>query len=118
MDSKHLSGFDLSESRQGDAMRLEVTGEIDVTTSPKLQRAISRCAKSGIRSLHIALNGVPRMDSSGIATLVEGLKWSRSCGGAFTLSGLQEPVRELLVLSNLEGEFQLAEESEGLGRQK
>jgi len=118
LNKKQLSDFELSESRQGDDVRLEVAGKVDVFTSPQLLRAISRCAKSGIRSLHIALDGVPRMDSSGIATLVEGLKWSRNSGGSFTLSGLQEPVRELIVLSKLDGEFELAVESVGPGRQK
>ena len=49
------------------------------------------------------------MDSAGIATLVEGLQWSRSTGGRFVLSGLTENVHDVFSLSKLDTVFEIVD---------
>jgi len=102
------TSFTITEKEEGpDRICLQVTGDLDVRTSPQLKRAMNTCFAHGVEQIHVMLDGVPRMDSSGIATLVEGLRWSRLPGHRFMLSGLNEAVRDLFVLSKLEGEFEL-----------
>ena len=89
-----------------------VKGDVNAQTSPALRKAISSCIADQAQSIQIVLNEVERMDSSGIATLVEGLKWSRASNGRFVVSGLTEAVRDLFILSKLEQEFEIVEASE------
>jgi anti-sigma B factor antagonist len=59
-----------------------------------------------LRELHIPrvvlnLKAVRYIDSSGVASLVEGLKASRDVGARLVLFGLNTTVREVLQLSRL-----------------
>ena len=55
------------------------------------------------------LNAVKYIDSSGIASLVEGLKASRDVGARFILFGLSTTVREVMQLSKLVRIFEIYE---------
>lgn len=80
----------------------DVTGDIDLSTSPELRKALLR----ELRELHMPrvvlnLKSVRYIDSSGVASLVEGLKAARDVGARFVLFGLNTTVREVLQLSRL-----------------
>jgi anti-sigma B factor antagonist len=47
------------------------------------------------------------MDSSGVATLVEGLQFCRGYGGAFRLAGLGETVRQVFRFAKLDTVFEI-----------
>lgn len=100
--------FTIREEKAGpDSVCLYLQGDLNAQSSPRFRRAMSSCFSSGLLRVQIVLDDVSRMDSSGIATLVEGLKWSRASGSSFVLSGLNEAVRDLFVLSKLEREFEI-----------
>jgi anti-sigma B factor antagonist len=58
------------------------------------------------------LHGVKYIDSSGIASLVEGLKASRDRQTRFILFGLSKSAREVLQLSRLLKLFEIYENEE------
>lgn len=100
--------FEISEEKVNlDYIRLNIKGVVDVHTSPKLRKALDRCFAGNPKCMHVVLDAVPRMDSSGVATLLEGLRWSRSSGNRFVLSGLNGALQDLFVISNLEQEFEI-----------
>jgi len=104
--------FDIVEESEGtDRIRLRIQGDLDVDSSPRLYVLLNQCFNQNINHIHIALDNVPRMDSSGIATLVAGLRWGQRSGGHFVLTGLTETVRDLFELSKLDQEFELADEA-------
>ena len=91
----------------------DVTGDIDLSTSPELRKALLR----ELRELHMPrvvlnLKAVRYIDSSGVASLVEGLKASRDVGARFILFGLNTTVREVLQLSRLLKIFETYESEE------
>jgi anti-sigma B factor antagonist len=91
----------------------DVTGDIDLATSPELRKALLR----ELRELHMPrvvlnLKAVRYIDSSGVASLVEGLKASRDVGARFILFGLNTTVREVLQLSRLLKIFETYESEE------
>jgi anti-sigma B factor antagonist len=49
------------------------------------------------------------MDSSGIATMIEGLQWSTREGKRFIVSGLTDQVMDVFVLTNLKDVFDFAD---------
>jgi len=58
------------------------------------------------------LGAVRYMDSSGVASLVEGLKASRDVGSRLILFGLNRSIREVLQLSKLLKIFEIYENEE------
>jgi anti-sigma B factor antagonist len=103
--------FEVSVDRESaESLCIHVKGDVNFHTSPALKKVMNSCfADRLVHSVRIVLSEVARMDSSGIATLVEGLQWSRLPDKRFVISGLTEAVRDLVVLSNLEHEFEISE---------
>jgi len=89
--------------------RVRVGGEVTIHTSPKLRAALKPLYRDDVRRIEVALDGVGFMDSSGIATLVEGLQWARAGDRSFVLSGLREPVRDAFSLARLDTVFEIRE---------
>jgi anti-sigma B factor antagonist len=92
---------------------LDVSGDIDLASSPDLRRALLRELRE-LRIPRVVLNlkAVEYVDSSGVASLVEGLKASRDVGSRLILFGLNTAVREVLQLSKLHRIFEIAETEE------
>lgn len=86
---------------------IEVQGEVDLYTSPRMREAIIQTASDKTPMVVVDLSGVGYMDSSGVATLVEGLQFSRGYGGAFRLAGLGGAVREVFKFAKLEKVFEI-----------
>jgi len=86
-----------------------VVGDVTIQTSPLLREALQPFFNdNGVTSIQVNLNGVDFMDSSGIATLVEGLQWSKKNEGKFVLSGLTDTVRDVFTLAKLDSVFEIA----------
>jgi anti-sigma B factor antagonist len=87
---------------------VQSVGEVDLNTSPALREAVLAAIKA-YDSVGIDLNGVDYMDSSGVATLVEGLKACADKKKTFTLVNPSEPVLKVLKLARLDGLFRIRE---------
>ncbi len=86
---------------------LRVYGDVTIHTSPRLREQLKPLLNASTREIRVALDHVDFMDSSGIATLVEGLQWARLTGGQFILSGLSENVRDVFELAKLDTVFEI-----------
>ena len=92
---------------------LDVSGDIDLASSPELRKALLReLREMRIPRLVLNLKAVEYVDSSGVASLVEALKASRDTGSRLILFGLNSAVREVLQLSKLLKIFEIAETEE------
>ena len=103
IDARHLDKITI----------FDVSGDIDLANSPALRKALLR----ELREIHMPrvvlnLKSVRYIDSSGVASLVEGLKASRDVGARFILFGLNTTVREVLQLSKLARVFEIYENEE------
>ena len=88
---------------------LKVFGDVTIHTSPRLREQLKPLFNNSTKEIRVALDDVDFMDSSGIATLVEGLQWSRLTGGSFILSGLRDNVRDVFELAKLDTVFVIEE---------
>jgi anti-sigma B factor antagonist len=92
----------ISARRVDQATILDVSGNIDMSNSPEVRKALLReLREKGVTRVVLNLTGVAYIDSSGVASLVEGLKASRESGSRFVLFGLSESAREVLKISRL-----------------
>ncbi len=92
---------------------LDILGDIDLSSSPELRKALLRELREN-RTPRVVMNlkGVRYLDSSGVASLVEGLKVSRDIGARLILFGLSPAAREVLQLSKLLKIFEVYENEE------
>ncbi len=97
--------IDLNKSE--DMVELQVAGDVTIQTSPQLRNALKPLFESSVAAIHVNLAGVEFMDSSGIATLVEGLQWSKRTEGAFVLHALTETVQDVFELAKLDTIFEI-----------
>ena len=92
---------------------LDVSGDIDLSSSPEVRKALLRELRdSRIPRVVVNLKEVRYIDSSGVASLVEGLKASRDAGARFILFGLSSIAREVLQLSRLLKVFEIYDTEE------
>ena len=83
------------------------TGDIDMYTSPELRKQLLGLINKKIPVLFVDLNGVSYIDSSGIATFVEGLKGMKSYGGRLKLVGMPKGILEIFSFSKLDKVFEI-----------
>ena len=92
----------IATRQTGSATVVDVKGDIDLYNSPEVRKVILEELKDKRTSrLVVNLSQVRYIDSSGVASLVEGLKISKSLGSRFMLYGLSPAAREVLELSRL-----------------
>ncbi len=92
---------------------LDLTGDIDLAHSPVMRKALlGEIKEKHTPKVLLNLKSVRYIDSSGIASLVEGLKASRDQGSRLILFGLNPSVREVMELSRLQKIFEIYENEE------
>lgn len=91
----------------------DITGDVDLASSPELRKALLReLREQRMPRVILNLKAVRYMDSSGVASLVEGLKVSRDLGARLVLYGLNGTIREVLQLSKLLKIFEIYDTEE------
>ncbi|MCG8619519.1 MAG: STAS domain-containing protein [Desulfobacterales bacterium] len=98
-------GFSINTKEENGIALIFVEGEIDMFTSPNLRDTMLPFFKPSTPGVVVDLSGVSFMDSSGIATLVEGLQWSKKEDRKFILTGLGDTVFNALSLTKLDKVF-------------
>jgi anti-sigma B factor antagonist len=96
---------------------IDCVGDVDLYSSPNLRDALMKEMQSQTSGVLINMSEVGYIDSSGIATLVEGLQLSRQTRTRFGLFGLRGNARSVLELARLHKVFAVfADEQEALER--
>ncbi|HXX16980.1 MAG TPA: STAS domain-containing protein [Candidatus Eremiobacteraceae bacterium] len=86
----------------------DLAGDIDLANSPAMRKVLlTEIKEKHSRKVFLNLTKVRYIDSSGIASLVEGLKASRDNGARLILYGLSPAVREVMELSRLQKIFEI-----------
>jgi anti-sigma B factor antagonist len=91
----------------------DITGHIDLANSPEIRKTLLKELKE-LKTPRVIMNlkNVKYIDSSGVASLVEGLKAARDMKSRFILFGLSPSAREVLQLSRLLKVFEVYDDEE------
>lgn len=81
-----------------------LSGDVDMHSSPSVRQGILDCLKLNVPVL-VELSAVTYMDSSGVASLVEGFQVARKQGLEFGLAAVAQPVMNVLRLARLDRVF-------------
>ncbi|CAL9455296.1 Anti-sigma-B factor antagonist [Streptomyces sp. enrichment culture] len=77
--------FNVNAADQGEWAVLQVSGELDLVTSPVLRQRVHDAVAQGRHSLVLDLSEVLFCDSSGVGVLVAARRLIRSCQGRLRL---------------------------------
>ena len=91
----------LSSRTDGDKTVVEVGGEIDVYTAPKLRERIVELVDAGNYHLVIDMERVEFLDSTGLGVLVGGLKRVRAHDGSLRLVCTQDRILKIFRITGL-----------------
>ncbi len=99
--------LDLKVRKEGDHAILEVGGEVDVYTAPKLREKLIELVSDGSYHLVVDLEGVDFLDSTGLGVLVGGLKRLRSHDGELVLVCTKNRILKVFEITGLTKVFSI-----------
>jgi anti-sigma B factor antagonist len=103
----------ISARRMEKVTIFDISGNIDLSQSPEVRKVLLKeMREASVPRVMLNLSDVNYIDSSGIASLVEGLKLSRELNSRFILFGLSTNAREVLQISRLLSFFEIYENEE------
>ena len=103
----------IATRQAGESTIVDVVGDIDLYNSPEVRKVLLGLLKEKrVPRVVVNLKSVKYIDSSGVASLVEGLKVSRDLRSRFILFGLSPAAREVLELTRLIKVFEVYENEE------
>lgn len=97
----------IEKRNSSEAYTIAVCGEVDLYSSPELREVLTGTLPKDARRVCVDLSGVPYMDSSGVATLIEGLRAAKAASASFVLIAPSPQVKKVLQLSRLDSVFEI-----------
>jgi len=97
----------ITTANRGRTAVVKISGRIDVYTASSVGEAIQSLIVDGASNVIVDLTSVPRVDSSGMGTLVGNSKSITSLGGVLCLVGPCEGIRRMLEITNLAKYFRI-----------
>jgi anti-anti-sigma factor len=96
------------ETAERRASVVSVAGDIDYSNSGELHAAINEAlTKAHLARLVVDLEGVAHIDSSGLGTLLDGLREAQHKNVRFVLCGLENSLRRVLERTRLSTLFEI-----------
>jgi anti-sigma B factor antagonist len=86
---------------------IEVSGEIDVYTAPRLRETLVSLVEAGNNRLIVDMEGVEFLDSTGLGVLVGGLKRVRAHDGGIDLVCTQGRILRIFRITGLSNVFSI-----------
>ena len=100
---------------EGDTRIVVLEGDIDLEFSGDVREVLLE-SLSKARKVVVEMSGVSLIDSSGVASLLEGFQSARKRGKEFVLAAVGESVMRVLKLARLDTVFSMVEDvSAGIG---
>lgn len=105
--------IDLQTSQSGNGVvTLLIEGDIDMGSSTLVRTQLTNLFEKNQKAIVVDLSKVAYIDSSGIATLVEGLQWSHANDTKFRLTCLTPMVKDVFDIARLLTVFEVFDSNE------
>lgn len=106
----------LEVSERGEWSIVEVGGEVDVATAPRLREQLIALVNDQRYHLVVSLEAVDFIDSTGLGVLISGLKRVRTHGGRFSLVCTEPRILKVFEITGLLAVFNVCSRSRGTPR--
>ncbi len=104
--------FEVSSRQENAAHIIAVSGDVDMESSPALRAEIQRVLKSAT-CVKLDLKAVSYLDSSGVAVLIQGLKWAQKVDVEYRLLDPSSQAKAVIELAQLQQLFTIDESPGG-----
>jgi anti-sigma B factor antagonist len=101
--------MEISIVEEGDIVVVTLKGDIDLEHSNRMRQCLLDILADA-QAVIVDLGGIEMIDSSGIASLLEGFQEARKKGKHFVLAQVGEPVMRVLKLARLDTVFQITDD--------
>lgn len=102
-----MADMEITNERINGYPLLKVDGRVVLSTSPQLRKALRRWVRRKASCIMVDVSEVRRMDTSGVATLIECQRDMQEYGGRLLLVGLNSHIGDALSLAGVEGQFEV-----------
>lgn len=99
------------QDKEGFAI-VNVVGEVDVFTAPKLREQLIALVDSGQNNIIVGLEGVDFLDSTGLGVLVAGLKRVKSRNGSLSVVCTKDRILKIFRITGLTKVFPIHDSAE------
>jgi anti-sigma B factor antagonist len=93
--------FDIEKHDKYTLIRVKVE-KLDSNIAPALKSELVVLNSEGVRNIIIDLTETRYCDSSGLSAILVANRLCKNAKGAFVLTGMQEPVKKLISISQLD----------------
>lgn len=86
--------------------------KLDTTVAPSLKTELVLLNSDGVQNMIIDLGATRYCDSSGLSAILVANRLCKNAGGTLVITGLQEPVKNLISISQLDSILNIADSLE------
>src|SRR3954447_22572855 len=108
------SPFDLTITEQGDTVHFSLSGELDISSAPRLQDDLARVEAGEPETIVLDLSGLDFMDSTGLRLLIGADSRARASGRRLVLIQGNEMVQRVLRVTRLDERLEIVADSSAL----
>ena len=107
----------LQIEKQKTCMVVKINSEkLDSLIAPELKAELVSINSEGAKNIIIDMSDTRYCDSSGLSAILVGNRLCKNAGGMLVLTGLKEPVKKLILISQLDSIIKTAQTlEEGMG---
>jgi anti-sigma B factor antagonist len=109
-----FSNFAVQTHSTGRAITLALTGELDLVSSPAMERVMDDLSRSDAELIIVDLSGLEFMDSTGLHLLIRVQQRAQEAGRRFALIRGREAVQRLFELTGLADSLTVVDSAEQL----
>ncbi len=99
--------MEITCSRRDDVAVMTLVGKLDLANAGNVKQNIKTLLEQGQKMIHLDMNGVDFINSSGLGAMVSMMKEIRMHQGRLTLSNLAPYVKEIFEITQLSNVFEI-----------
>jgi anti-sigma B factor antagonist len=101
-DIGQIACFDAVISTDTAGSRVQLRGELDLTTAPQLERLLDQLRRDGHHQITLDLSGLEFLCAAGLAVLLHADQALRAAGGRLVLTRPTRLARRMLAITGLD----------------
>jgi anti-anti-sigma factor len=103
LEPMEIPNLDTSVAFENGCACVVVSGDLDLSTAPKLWSALEPAIEQGAQTVVLDISGVGFLDSSGVSVIVRALKVLRDADRSLVVRSPQLQARKVLEITGLTG---------------
>lgn len=109
-----MSLLDLQTETQGEAVRIVLTGELDISTAPRVEEELGRVEEGSPAVIVLDLRELEFMDSTGLRVIVSADARAREDDRSLRLVRGPEAVQRIFRVTRLDERLEIGDDPEAL----